>query len=84
MDANSGLPWSETDISLTHEIARGSTMETANFLCRDEDEARQNATQLALLKHDAPQPVRFGTTIPFQRFDLHRNSRGDEERMALS
>ena len=38
MDANSGEPWSEMDISdLTNEIAHGRTMaETASFLCRDE------------------------------------------------
>jgi hypothetical protein len=37
MDANSGEPWSEMDISdLTNEIAHGRTMaETASFLCRD-------------------------------------------------
>jgi hypothetical protein len=43
MDANSGEPWSEMDISdLTNEIAHGRTIaETASFLCRDEDEVRQ-------------------------------------------
>ena len=45
MDANSGAPWSEMDISdLTNELARGQTMaQTASFLCRDEDEVRQKA-----------------------------------------
>jgi len=48
MDANSGKPWSEMDISdLTYEITRDRTMaETGSFLCRDEDEIRQKATQL--------------------------------------
>jgi hypothetical protein len=43
MDANSGEPWSEMDISdLTNELARGRTFaQTANFLCRDEDEVLQ-------------------------------------------
>jgi hypothetical protein len=37
MDANSGEPWSQADISdLTNELAHGRTMaETASFLCRD-------------------------------------------------
>jgi hypothetical protein len=48
MDANTGEPWSEIDISdLMNEIARGRTMaETASFLCRDEDEVRQKAKEL--------------------------------------
>jgi hypothetical protein len=52
MDANSGEPWSEMDISdLTNEIVRGRTMaETASFLCRDEDEVRQKAMELGLLE----------------------------------
>jgi hypothetical protein len=56
MDANSGKPWPETDISeLPYEIARGRTMsETARFLCRDEDEVRQKAAQLGLVKHVGP------------------------------
>jgi hypothetical protein len=51
MDANSGEPWSEMDISdLTNELAHGRTMaETASFLCRDEDEVRQKAKELGLL-----------------------------------
>ena len=51
MDANSGGPWSETDISdLTNEFARGQTMaQTASFLCRDEDEVRQKARELGLV-----------------------------------
>jgi hypothetical protein len=53
MDANSGEPWSEMDISdLTTEIARGRTFaETASFLCRDEDEVRQKARQFGLIEH---------------------------------
>ena len=50
MDANSGEPWSEMDISdLTNELNRGRTFaETASFLCRDEDEVRQKAGALGL------------------------------------
>ena len=45
MDANSGEPWSEMDISdLTNELARGQTMaQTASFLCRDEDDSAEGA-----------------------------------------
>jgi hypothetical protein len=52
MDANSGEPWSEMNISdLTSEIAHGRTMaETASFLCRDEDEVRQKAMELGLVE----------------------------------
>jgi hypothetical protein len=52
MDANSGEPWSEMDISdLTNETAHGRTVpETARFLCRDEDEVRQKARQLGLVE----------------------------------
>jgi hypothetical protein len=50
MDANSGEPWSEMDISdLTNDIAHGRTMaETASFLSRDENEVRQKAKELGL------------------------------------
>jgi hypothetical protein len=52
MDANSGEPWSEMDISdLTNELAHGRTMvEIASFLCRDEDEVRQKAKELRLVE----------------------------------
>jgi hypothetical protein len=52
MDANSGEPWSEMDISdLTNELAHGRKMaETASFLCRDEDEVRQKAKELRLVE----------------------------------
>ena len=52
MDANSGEPWSEMDISdLTNELAHGRTMaETASFFCRDEDEVRQKAKELGLVE----------------------------------
>ena len=42
MDANSGEPWSEADISdLKNEIAHGRMIaETASFLCRDVYEVR--------------------------------------------
>ena len=47
MDANSGEPWSEADISdLKNELDHGRTVaETASFLCRDEDEVRQKAKE---------------------------------------
>ena len=53
MDANSGKPWSEMDISdLTHSLDYGDTFaQTASFLCRDEDEVRQKARQLGLVEH---------------------------------
>jgi hypothetical protein len=52
MDANSGEPWSEMDISdLTNELTRGQTFaETANFLCREEDEVRQKAKEVGLIE----------------------------------
>ena len=52
MDANSGEPWSEANISdLTNEIAHGRTMaQTASFLCRDLDEVRQKAKELGLVE----------------------------------
>ena len=52
MDANSGEPWSEMDISdLTNEIAHGRTMaETASYLWRDEDEVRRKAKELRLVE----------------------------------
>ena len=50
MDANSGEPWSEMDISdLTNEVARGRTVaETASFLCRDVYEVRAKMKELKL------------------------------------
>jgi hypothetical protein len=53
MDANSGEPWSEMDISdLTRSLDHGDTFaQTASFLCRDEDEVRQKARQLGLVEH---------------------------------
>ena len=52
MDANSGEPWSEMDISdLTNELTRGQTFaETANFLCREKHEVRQKAKELGLIE----------------------------------
>jgi hypothetical protein len=52
MDANSGEPWSEMDISdLTNELAHGRTVaETASFLCRDEGEVREKMKELGLGK----------------------------------
>ena len=50
MDANSGEPWSELDISdLTNEIAHGRTVaQTASFLCRDVYEVRAKMNELKL------------------------------------
>ena len=55
LDAKSGEPWSEMDISdLTNEIAHDRTMaEIASFLCRDEDEVRQKAKELGLVEQHA-------------------------------
>ena len=52
MDANSGAPWSEADISdLKNELDHGRTIaETASFLCRDVDEVRQKAKELRLVE----------------------------------
>ena len=52
MDANSGEPWSEMDISdLSPSLDYGDTFaQTASFLCRDEDEVRQKAKELGLLR----------------------------------
>jgi hypothetical protein len=51
MDANSGAPWSEADISdLKNEIARGRTVaQTARFLCRDEHEVREKMKEIGLV-----------------------------------
>jgi hypothetical protein len=48
MDANSGAPWSEADISdLKNELDHGRTVaETASFLCRDVDEVREKMKEL--------------------------------------
>lgn len=51
MDANSGEPWSEADISdLKNEIGRGRTVaQTARFLCRDDYEIREKMKELGLV-----------------------------------
>ena len=51
MDANSGAPWSDADISdLKNELDHGRKVaETSSFLCRHEDEVRQKAKELGLL-----------------------------------
>ena len=51
MDANSGAPWSEADISdLKNELDHGRTVaETASFLCRDVDEVREKMKELGLV-----------------------------------
>ena len=53
MDANSGEPWSDADISdLKNELDRGRTVaQTASFLCRDEDEVREQMKELRLVEH---------------------------------
>jgi hypothetical protein len=52
MDANSGEPWSETDIQyLRSSLDFGNTFaDAASMLCRDEDEVRQKAKQLGLVE----------------------------------
>ena len=47
---NSGTVWSEMDIEdLTSHLAHGATItETADFLCRDEDEVREKMQALGL------------------------------------
>jgi hypothetical protein len=54
MDANSGEPWSEADLSdLKNELDHGRTIaETASFLCRYEDEVRQKK-ELGLVESPA-------------------------------
>jgi hypothetical protein len=51
MDANSGEPWSEADISdLRNELDHGRTItQTASFLCRDVDEVRAKMKELGLV-----------------------------------
>jgi hypothetical protein len=53
MDANSGGPWSDADISdLKNELVYGRTVsQTASFLCRDEDEVREKMKELRLVEH---------------------------------
>jgi hypothetical protein len=59
MDVYSGEPWSEMDIAdLTHSLAYGNTIaDTASLLCRDEDEVRQKAKELALVEHPGKRRV---------------------------
>jgi len=51
MDANSGEPWSEADISdLKNELDHGRTIaQTASFLCRDVSEVRAKMKELGLV-----------------------------------
>jgi hypothetical protein len=58
MDVNSGGPWSEMDIAdLAYSLAYGYTFaKTASFLCRDEDEVRQKATELGLKEEPGKRP----------------------------
>jgi hypothetical protein len=50
MDANSGEPWSEADISdLKNELDHGRTVtQTASFLCRDVEEVSEKMKELGL------------------------------------
>ena len=50
MDANSGEPWSEADISdLENELDHGQTIaQIASFLYRDDDEVREKMKELGL------------------------------------
>ena len=59
MDANSGEPWSEMDISdLTNEIAHDRTIaETASFLCRDVYEVRAKMKELRLTEQPGTRRV---------------------------
>ena len=59
MDANSGAPWSEADISdLFYELARGRTIaETASFLCRDVYEVRAKMKELRLTERPGKRRV---------------------------
>jgi hypothetical protein len=58
MDANSGEPWSEADISdLKNELDHGRTIaKTADYLCRDEDEVRVKMKELRLVERPANAP----------------------------
>ena len=69
MDANSGEPWSEANISdLTNEIAHGRPMaQTASFLCRDEDEVRQKARELGPAGARRLKPLLAATKIETRR-----------------
>ena len=59
MDANSGEPWSEADISdLKNELDHGRTIaETASFLCRDVYEVRATMKELGLTEQPGKRRV---------------------------
>ena len=59
MDANSGEPWSEADISdLKNELDHGRTIaETASFLCRDVYEVRAKMKELRLTEQPGKRRV---------------------------
>jgi hypothetical protein len=59
MDANSGEPWSEADISdLKNELDHGRTIaETASFLCRDVHEVRAKMKELRLTEQPSKRRV---------------------------
>ena len=59
MDANSGEPWSETDISDLTKRPR-PVAETASLLHRDEDEVREKAKKLGLVE----QPDKHVRVVP--------------------
>ena len=66
MDANSGEPWSEADITdLKNELDHGRTIaETASFLCRDVYEVRAKMKELRLTEHRASGAWSSRTHIP--------------------
>ena len=72
MDANSGEPWSEMDITdLKHSVAYGDTpSETASFLCRDEDEVRAKDEGAWAATGQAPRPLAGRSSI-FRRRGPH-------------
>ncbi len=59
MDANSGEPWSEADISdLKNELDHGRTIaETAGVLCRDVYEVRAKMKELELTEQPGKRRV---------------------------
>ena len=59
VDANSGAPWSEADISdLKNELDHGRTIaETASFLCRDVYEVRATMKELGLTEQPGKRRV---------------------------
>ena len=80
MDANSGEPWSEADISdLKNELDHGRTIaETASFLCRDVYEVRATMKELGLTEQPGKRRVVLEWAI------LHRAALEEAWRAARS